>query len=158
MVTGSRDEKAQLWNEQGPLALLNGHSDQIHLAEISGDGLFAAIADPSNLVTIWNTADYQKMTEFSVDSGGQLMGIHLLRQAPWILTVTEDGEIGIFDLAYGTWVSRTHLDLQDISRTALSNSGSSLVIGTSEGNVYRINLDAKLFPMTQPPSQSQTSF
>ncbi len=158
MVTGSRDQKAQLWNEQGPLALLNDHSDRIHLADISKDGLFAAIADSSNLVTLWNTTDYQKMGEFTIENEGQLVGLHLLRHAPWILTVTDEGELGIYDLAYETWINRISLGLKQISHTALSNDGLSLVVGTSDGELYLLNLDSGLLSKTQHWSAIQSRF
>jgi hypothetical protein len=145
MVTGSGDREAQLWNEQGPLARLSGHMDTIHLADVSDNSLFAAIADFDNLITIWNTSDFQKMDELTIDQD-RLVGLHLMPQYPWIMTITDQGELGIYDLAFERWVDQIQLDVTEITRTQLSRNGSFLLIGNRHGESFLLNFRTQLTP------------
>ena len=145
MVTGSGDREAQLWNEQGPLARLSGHMETIHLADVSDNSLFAAIADFDNLITIWNTSDFQKMDELTIDQD-RLVGLHLMPQYPWIMTITDQGELGIYDLAFERWVDQIQLDVTEITRTQLSRNGSFLLIGNRKGESFLLNFRTQLTP------------
>ena len=145
MVTGSGDREAQLWNEQGPLARLSGHMDTIHLADVSDNSLFAAIADFDNLITIWNTSDFQKMDELTIDRD-RLVGLHLMPQYPWVMTITDQGELGIYDLAFERWVNRIQLAVTEITQTQLSSNGAFLLLGNRKGESFLLNFRTELIP------------
>ena len=62
------------------------------------------------------------------------------------MTITDQGELGIYDLAFERWVDQIRLDVTEITRTQLSRNGSFLLIGNRKGASFLLNFRTQLTP------------
>lgn len=119
---------------------LRGHSSWTNSISFSSDSLYIASSSDDKTIRIWNLEDGRCLRKEAFKSS--IIGVHYLPQSNNIISVTEDGNISIFDSKNNKIVkSKSTPMISDIEKSCLSRNGKKLVLADNYGNITVIDVE-----------------